>query len=74
MRASIGCDSPVNDLDMFKKLKIFSHTDKEIAESAITVLCRHTWYLQEEIIPFAFFSKKLSIDEQGLRKDSEAAT
>ena len=41
MSASIGCDSPVNDLDMFKKLKIFSHTDKEIAGSAITVLCGH---------------------------------
>ena len=42
MSASIGCDSPVNDLDMFKTLKIFSLTNMEIAESAITILCRHT--------------------------------
>ena len=74
MSASIGCDSPVNDLDMFKKLKIFSHRDKENAESAITVLCRHTWYLQEEIIPFALFSKKLSIDEQVLMLNKGSGT
>ena len=62
--ASSGCDAPVNDLEMFKKLKIYSLTDSELAESAQAVLCRHTWYLQEETVPFALFSKKLTIDEK----------
>ena len=62
--SSIGCDAPVNDLDMFKKLKIFSKTDSEIAESVLAVLCRHNWYLQEETVPFALFSKKLTEDEK----------
>ena len=35
-----------------------------MAESALAVLCRHTWYLQEETVPFALFSKKLTIDEK----------
>lgn len=62
--SSTGCDAPVNDLDMYKKLKFFSNTDSELAESVLTVLCRHTWYLQEETVPFAFFSKKLTEDEK----------
>ena len=64
--ASIGCDAPMNDSEMFKKLKIYSKTDKDVAESALAVLCRHTWYLQEETVPFALFSKKLSIDEKSM--------
>ena len=62
--ASIGCDAPVNDLQMFKNLKLYSETDREVAESVLAVLCRHTWYLQEETIPLALFSKKLSTDEK----------
>ena len=61
---STGCDAPVNDLEMFRKLKIFSQTDAEVAESVLAVLCRHTWYLQEETVPFALFSKLLSIDSK----------
>ena len=62
--ASTGCDAAVNDLEMFKKLNIFSNTESDLAESALAVLCRHTWYLQEETVPFALFSKKLTIDEK----------
>ena len=62
--ASSGCDAPVNDLEMFKKLHKYSNTDPEVAESVLAVLCRHTWYLQEETIPFALFSKMLTIDEK----------
>ena len=62
--ASCGCDAPVNDLEMFKKLKIYSRTDSDVADSVLAVLCRHTWYLQEETVPFALFSKMLTIDEK----------
>jgi hypothetical protein len=49
---------------MYKKLKFFSNTDPELAESILAVLCRHTWYMQEETVPFALFSKKLTEDEK----------
>ena len=49
---------------MFKTLKVYSETDREVAESVLAVLSRHTWYLQEETIPLALFSKKLSTDEK----------
>ena len=62
--ASIGCDAPVNDLQLFKNLKLYSESDPEVAESVMAVLCRHTWYLQEETIPLALFSKKLTIDDK----------
>ena len=62
--ASMGCDAPYNDLEMFKKLKVFANTDPELANSALEILCRHTWYLQEETVPFSLFSKKLSEDEK----------
>ena len=30
-----------------------SRTDSDVAESALAVLCRHTWYLQEETETFS---------------------
>ena len=62
--ASSGCDAPVNDLEMIKRLHKYSNTDPEVAESVLAVLCRHTWYLHVETIPFALFSKMLTIDEK----------
>ena len=51
-------------MEMYKKINIFSNTDSYLAESVLAVLCRHTWYLQEETVPFALFSKKLTEDEK----------
>ena len=61
---SIGSDAPVNDLELFKKLVHFSSIDPDLADSAKAVLLRHTWYLQEETVPMALFSDKLSLDEK----------
>ena len=30
-----------------------SRTDSDVAESALAVLCRHTWYMQEETETFS---------------------
>ena len=62
--ASIGCDAPANDLEMFRKLLEFSKTDPVIGEAALAILTRHTWYLQEEVVPFALFSSKLNMDDK----------
>ena len=61
---SIGSDAPKNDLDFLKNLYKLSSVDQEIADSAKSILLRHTWYLQEETIPMALFSDLLSLDEK----------
>ena len=61
---SIGSDAPVNDLELYKKLIHFSSIDSDLAEAAKKVLLRHTWYLQEETVPMALFSDKLTMDEK----------
>ena len=61
---SIGSDAPVNDLHLFKQLAHFSLIDPELADAAKAVLLRHTWYLQEETVPMALFSDKLSLDDK----------
>ena len=61
---SIGSDAPVNDLQLFKHLVHFSSIDPELAEAAKKVLLRHTWYLQEETVPMALFSDKLTLEEK----------
>ena len=40
-----------NDLDLFKRLQMFSKIDKKISSATSTVLSRHPWYLTEELIP-----------------------
>ena len=82
MKASVGCDAAINDLEMFHmlekfgqvisfKIKIHSfkmfvsdQVDEELAHTARTVLGRHTWYLQQETVPMALFSDKLSDDQK----------
>ena len=61
---SIGVDDAVNDLELYKKLIHFSSIDPELADTAKTILLRHTWYLQEETVPMSLFSDKLSDDEK----------
>ena len=62
LKSSIGVDSPVDDLDVYKKLFKFRKVDHELAEKAILVLERHGWYLVEQIIPFALFCNKIDQD------------
>ena len=35
-----------------------------VAKAALDVFNRHTWYLQEQTVPFALFSDKLSMDDK----------
>ena len=51
-------------MDFLKNLYKLSSVDQEIADSAKSILLRHTWYLQEETIPMALFSDLLSLDEK----------
>ena len=48
------------DLQMFKDLYIYMRFDPEIADAVIKVFNRHTWYLTEELVAFAFCSKRIS--------------
>ena len=64
MSGIIGSDAPVNDLQLLNKLAHFSSIDPELADATKKVLLCHTWYLQEETVPMALFSDKLSLDEK----------
>ena len=52
------------DLKLFKRLQKFSKINKKISSATSTVLCRHTWYLTEELIPFSLFNKNLTLEER----------
>ena len=52
-----------NDLKLFKRLQKFSKINKKISSATSTVLCRHTWYLTEELIPISLFNKNLTLEE-----------
>ena len=64
LASSIGCDSPVNDLQLYKKLYDYKKIDIQLAEEALVVLRRHGWYLTPEVVLFSLFSKKLSMEEK----------
>ena len=38
LSSSIGCDAPVNDLKLFKRLSVFRAVDSQLADEAIVVL------------------------------------
>ena len=59
LASSIGCDSVVNDIQLFKKLFAYRSRDQQLAEEALVVLRRHCWYLVPEVAVFSLFSDKL---------------
>ena len=64
LSSSIGCDAPVNDVSLFKKLYAFRSVDLQLAEEALVVLRRHCWYLTPEVVMFSLVSNKVSTDEK----------
>ena len=57
MKASIGADAPINDLQLCHDMINYLNVDREVAEVVLRKLENHLWYLTEEIVPFALFSK-----------------
>ena len=62
LKASIGVDSSINDMDMYHKLYRYRKIDAELADKAVAVMKKHGWYLVEQLIPFSLFSNKLDND------------
>ena len=63
LNASSGVDAAVNELQLWKDIKLFVGIDKNISEAATKVLERHFWYLTEEMSIFSIFSEKLPHQE-----------
>ena len=59
-KASIGADAPFNDLQLIHDMMDFKEIDKEVADVILSKMNNHRWYLTEEVVPFAFFSKHVS--------------
>ena len=64
LSSSVGRDSAVNDLHMYKTLFSYRSKDPQLAEEALVVMRRHGWYTTPEVVMFSLFSSKLSIDEK----------
>ena len=59
-KASIGADAPMNDLQFIHDMMDYKQIDKEVADVILSKITNHQWYLTEEVVPFAFFSKHVS--------------
>lgn len=64
IEAPLAADAPINDLQLWKRLKSYEVIDAEISAAAREVLERHLWYLSDELVAFALFSDKVSCDEK----------
>jgi hypothetical protein len=63
LKASIGSDAPVNDLQLVHDLIYFREIDQEVADVALEKLTNHRWYLSQEVVPFSLFSKHTSMTD-----------
>jgi hypothetical protein len=57
--STIGCDSTVNDLPLYKKLFACTSIDIQHTEESLVVLIWHGQYLPLEVVVFSLFPKKL---------------
>ena len=53
--ASYATKAPRTDLQYLQKLQ--DYDEKDVSAVAAKALCRHFWYLNEELVPFAFFDE-----------------
>jgi hypothetical protein len=56
----------INDIHLFRSLLKFKKIHKAASLKACQVLNRHTWYLTEELIPFALFEDSIALEERAL--------
>lgn len=64
----VAADAPVNDLILVEKLKEFAYHDSIIADKGKKALSRHSWYLNEELVPLALFSQMLSDEDKEIMR------
>ena len=64
LASSVGCDSTVNDLTLYKKLFAYRSIDQQLADEVLVVLRRHGWYLTPDVAVFSLFSSKVSLEEK----------
>ena len=64
LTANIGADAAITDLSLYKKLKKFRQTEKELADEALATLSRHLWFLAPSTVLFSLASEKLEDDDK----------
>ena len=57
-------DAPSNDLQLYKDLLQYEEHDAEVAAVARAKLSNHKWYLTQELVPLALFSKHTTDEEK----------
>lgn len=57
-------DAPWNDLQLFHSLLKYEDVNTVISQSAVRAFKNHLWYLTEEMVPLALWSKKVPAEER----------
>ena len=62
--APVPHEAAVNDLVLMKRLIPHRALSQEVANTGLEALGRHLWYLDGELVPFAFFSDQFTVDDK----------
>ena len=60
----IAAEAPFMDLQFYKLMLEYKKHDPEVASKVLKKFLGHTWYLNQEIVPFSLFSKNVSNKEK----------
>jgi len=63
MKADRGADAPINDLQFIHDMIDFRAVDQEVADAVLGKLNNHRWYLKQEVVPFALFSRNCKMTD-----------
>ena len=61
LNASLGADSPCNDLKFIHQMMDYRAVHNEIAEAALQKFLKNRWYLTAELVVFAIISSNQNI-------------
>jgi len=64
--APLAAEAPAGDLQLWADLKKYEQIDAEVGKAARSVLERHLWYLSDETVGLALFSKQVTSEDKEL--------
>lgn len=75
IKATEAASAPANDLKFMKDMMKFQNIDRVIAEAVLQKFSNHRWYLTQELVTFALFSKHedVSLDLKQMLADAICA-
>ena len=63
-RSANAASAPLNHLKLLREMRMYKSVDIGVANAAFSAFENHLWYITEELVPLAFYSSHVTVEEK----------